>query len=567
MTQKDGENRTTSDPTDPYSRHTEIFPVLSNEQILRCKPFGTTETVKQGTVLFERGDRSVDFFIILEGNIEIYEHKRLGLNIVTVHGKHQFTGELDLFNDRQILVGGRMGVDGKVIRMSSEQFQKFMIAEPEIADIVMKAFILRRMGLITHNQASVSLITTQESPDSLRIERFLKRNGYPIEVLNYDLARETHTCLSELGISKEQLPAVFIHQGEQLLHRPSNQELAETLGLVERIEPERIYDLAIVGGGPAGLSAAVYAASEGLDVVLLEAEAPGGQAGTSSKIENYLGFPTGVSGQELADRAQVQAQKFGARIVLPNEITHIHCEKRPFKLATENGLSFSARAIVIASGACYRRLQFNHSFDNAGVYYAATAMESNLCKHEEIIIVGGGNSAGQAAIFLSGQARHVHMLIRSNSLSASMSDYLINRINSAQNITLHKNTEIISLNGTRHLQEVTWQNRETGETETHPIKHVFLMLGAMPNTKWLRGCLALDEKGFIMTGTDLMEYQGWQQERYPMMLETSVPGIFAAGDVRSGSIKRVASAVGEGAMAISQVHQYLSLEMKELAKV
>jgi thioredoxin reductase (NADPH) len=553
-----------ADPTDPYVRTAQTFPELTEEQIQRAKLLGLEEKLPKGTVLFERGQRSVDFFILLQGNIEIYEHRHDGPNVFTVHRQHQFTGEIDLFNSRQILVSGRMGEDGSVLRFDRQQFRKLITAEPDIGEVVMRAFILRRMGLISHQQGSVTLIAKEESADKVRIERFLRRNGYPIEIISYDRASQTTTFFQKVNLKDEDLPAVYIHLGEQLLCNPSNLELAERLGLVEILSQDRVYDVAIIGGGPAGLSAAVYAASEALDTLLIEAEAPGGQAGTSSKIENYLGFPTGISGQALAGRAQIQAQKFGATIALPFSARDINCQKPPFTLTLDNGAKIQTKAVVIACGARYRTLNLEHSFDNAGVYYAATAMEGSFCQNEPIIVVGGGNSAGQAAVFLSHHARHVHMLVRSKNLKATMSDYLIGRINASDRITLHTQTEIIDLKGDRHLTEVTWHHKGTDTTETHKISHVFLMMGAVPNTQWLQDCLVLDEKGFICTGIQSVDRQAWKLERQPMILETSVPGIFAAGDVRSGSVKRVASAVGEGAIIISQVHQFLSEQNLEV---
>jgi thioredoxin reductase (NADPH) len=546
------------DPTDPYVRTAQTFPVLTEEQIQRAKLLGQEDPLPKGTILFERGQRSVDFFIILKGNIEIYEHRRDGLNVFTVHQERQFTGEIDLFNSRQILVGGRMGEDGSVLRFNRQQFRKLIAAEPDIGETVMRAFILRRMGLISHQQASITLIATKDSADKLRIERFLRRNGYPLEVIDYSTDSQETAFLNDIDLKTENLPAVYIHLGEQLLYNPSNLELAEQLGLVETLPPDHIYDVAIIGGGPAGLSAAVYAASEALETVLIEAEAPGGQAGTSSKIENYLGFPTGISGQALAGRAQIQAQKFGATIALPFSANAIDCQSQPFTLILDNQAKILAKTIVVASGARYRKLNFEHSFDNAGVYYAATAMEGSFCQNEPVIVVGGGNSAGQAAVFLSGHASHVHMLVRSKNLNATMSDYLISRIMASDRITLHTQTEITALKGDKYLEEVTWCNSNTDTTKTHSIRHVFLMIGAVPNTHWLQDCLVLDEQGFVCTGIQLVERQAWQLQRPPTIFETSIPGIFAAGDVRSGSVKRVASAVGEGAIIISQVHQFLS---------
>ena len=547
------------DPRDPYTRTAQIFPKLTDPQIDRSKPFGKIQSLQKGTVLFETGERSVDFFIVLEGNIEIYEHSADQTRVITVHGKQQFTGELDLFNDREILVGGRMGVDGQVVRINRTDFRKLIAAEPDVGEIIMQAFILRRVGLISHQQGSVTIVTSPQSADALRIERFLERNGYPRQVVDFQ-TEASHQLLDKFEVDQADLPVVLIPSKGELLRKPSNLTLAQSLGLVEEIKPDHTYDVVIVGAGPAGLSAAVYAASKGLSTLLVESEAPGGQAGTSSKIENYLGFPLGISGQALAGRAQLQAHKFGATIALPYSVQSLDCRVKPYRVVGQFG-SVKTRTVIIASGARYRKLNVAHEdrFDGAGVYYAATAMEGEICKNEEVVVIGGGNSAGQAAVFLSRYASHVHVLVRGENLAATMSDYLIRRISATNRITLHPFTEVISLAGERYLEAVVWKNHRTGHTENHSIRNLFLMIGAVPNTQWLGNCLQLDEKGFVQTGPGATNRDAWPLERPAMMLETSVPGIFAVGDVRSGSIKRVASAVGEGAMAISQLHQAISV--------
>ncbi len=547
----------TPDPTDPYQRELQTFPKLSAEQIDRAKGFGTVESLAKGTLVFDRGDRTVDFFIVLDGNIEIFEYRGTDQNVFTVHGPSQFTGEVDLFNDREILVGGRMGADGTVVRINRAGFRKMLSSEPDIGEMIMRAFILRRVALIRHEQGSVILIGSRQSPDRLRIERFLRRNGYPIRALDSDAAAGREV-LSENGLSSDDLPVV-VCSGDQVLKNPTTAQVAKCLGLVEVLDPDRVYDVAVVGAGPAGLASAVYAASEGLDTVVLEAEAPGGQAGTSSKIENYLGFPTGVSGQALAGRAQIQAQKFGARIALPRHVTGIDCDQRPYTLHLDDGVQVKSETVVIASGARYRTLDLDNgrAFDGAGVNYAATAMEAGLCADEDVIVVGGGNSAGQAAVFLSRHARHVHMLVRGTRLADSMSDYLVGRINASPRITLRTRTEIVALAGERHLEGVTWRNRDSGESETHPIRHVFLMIGAAPNSDWLDGCLVLDDRGFVQTGDGAGGSGTWPLPRTPHILEASRPGIFAVGDIRSGSVKRVASAVGEGSIAVQFIHRVL----------
>ncbi|QDV38928.1 FAD-dependent oxidoreductase [Tautonia plasticadhaerens] len=546
------------DLNDAYQRRAEIFPRLSADQILRASRFGSIEPTPVGTTLFRRGERSVDFFIVLEGCIEILAHDCDGPHVVTVHGDRQFTGELDLFNDRKILVDGRMGADGRVIRIPRLEFRKLLLAEPDIGDVIMRAFILRRKGLIDHEQASVTLIASQLCPDGLRIERFLRRNGYPVRSLDADASDHARAALDGLGLAPGCGPVVFCPDDE-VLRNPSNAELAECLGLAEGFDPGCSYDVAVVGAGPSGLAAAVYAASEGLSTLVIEAEAPGGQAGTSSKIENYLGFPTGLSGQSLAGRAQVQAMKFGAKIVLPRTVVGIDCDVHPYRILLEDGGVALARTVVIACGARYRGLDLPEarSYEGVGIHYAATSLESRLCADEEVVVVGGGNSAGQAAVFLSNHAKHVHMLVRGHRLADSMSDYLVGRIEASARITLRTCTEISGLGGDRHLESVTWRHRDTGEQEARPIRHVFLMIGAAPNSGWLPGCLTLDAKGFVRVGGHVGPDDGWPLERPPHILESSRPGIFAVGDIRADSVKRVASAVGEGSIAVQFIHRVL----------
>jgi thioredoxin reductase (NADPH) len=545
-------------PTDPYVRQAQTFPTLTDEQIARIAAFGIEEELPRGTVLFERGERTVDFFVITEGCVEIYDHHASGPRVMTVHARNQFTGELDLFNNRDILVGGRMGVDGRVIRLSRPQFRRLLAAEPDLSEIIMRAFILRRIGFIEHEEGAVTLIGSRRSADTLRIQRFLSRNGHPVRLLDPESA-DAREMLAANAVTADDLPVV-IRAGDPPLNRPSNCEVGSFLGISERIDPTELFDVVVVGAGPGGLASAVYAASEGLNTVVLEAEAPGGQAGTSSKIENYLGFPTGISGQHLAGRAQIQAQKFGARIAVPQRVVKLECERRPYGLQLDDGSVVRARAVVVATGASYRKLEVENldRYEGAGIHYAATAIEAGLCEREEIIVVGGGNSAGQAAVFLSRYASHVHMLIRGTGLAASMSDYLIGRIDASERITLHTQTEITALLGERLLEQVRWRNRATGREETRKIGNVFLMLGAVPNTEWLHGCIALDEHGFIRCGGEFECDAALKPDRVAYPLETSRPGIFAVGDVRAGSIKRVASAVGEGSIVVSAVHQTLA---------
>ncbi|WP_420345360.1 FAD-dependent oxidoreductase [Pelagibius sp.] len=542
--------------TSAYTRRAQIFPTLNQEQIDRALPFGIRESLAKGTVLFSRGDRSVDCFIILKGCIEIIDPLSDGEAVITVHGTHNFTGELDLFNGRKILVGGRMGEDGEVLRLNRTALRRLLTAEPDIGEIITRALILRRVGLIQETQGGATVVGHRRERDTLRIARFLRRNGYPHRVLDVDEDGEAQALLKEHGCDPGQLPMVF-SAGEDRQHNPSNLDLSKRLGLFEEPDGTNPCDVVVVGAGPSGLAAAVYAASEGLNTLVLEGEAPGGQAGTSSKIENFLGFPTGISGQALAARAQVQAQKFGAVISLPRRVVSLDCSERPYSLRMEDGGTFRCWSVVVASGATYRRLDLDNlaDYEGAGVHYAATALEADLCRDEEVVVVGGGNSAGQAAVFLSRYAAHVHMLIRSDSLAASMSDYLVGRIDASPRITLHRNTQITRLEGARYLERVTWRNTLDGSEETHRVSNLFLMIGASPNTDWLQSCVRLDDKGFVCTGPDTGG--DWPLEREPNILETSQPGVFAVGDARAGSVKRVASAVGEGSISVQFLHRVL----------
>jgi thioredoxin reductase (NADPH) len=548
----------TANPSDPYVRRAQTFPRLTAEQVERTLEFGAVEALPKGTMLFARGDRATDFYIVIEGSIEIYDEGPAGPIVLATHGVHEFTGDLDLFNDRRILVSARMGATGQVRRIRRPSFRRLLAAEPDIADIIMRAFILRRVGLMEHEQAATILLGTPTSGELLALYRFLDHNGYPVRAVDPEVSEEGRQLLAAHGLGAADLPAAVLGYS-QVLKRPTNRELAVAIGLSESLDPDRVYDVAIVGAGPAGLAAAVYGASEGLCTVVLEAEAPGGQAGTSSKIENYLGFPTGISGLALAGRAMVQAQKFGARLVVSRRVERLDCGGRPYTLVLDDGDVLRAKTVVIASGARYRKLDLENlgHFEMRGIHYAATALEGALCEGEEVVVVGGGNSAGQAAVYLSRRASHVHMLVRGPELAASMSDYLIGRIRASRAITLHTETGIVALAGNRQLEAVTWRHQRTGAEEKRAIANVFLMLGAMPNTEWLRGCVALDENGFVRCGAAFEPGGEWQTDRLPHALETSRRGVFAVGDARAGSVKRVASAVGEGSIVISAIHASL----------
>ncbi|UYY57697.1 FAD-dependent oxidoreductase [Sphingomonas sp. S2-65] len=534
------------DAADPYQRLGQTFPILSAEMTGRVAGFGEEEALPDGATLFRRGDRSVDFFLCLEGGIEILDSDVKGeARMVHRHQPGQFTGELDLFNDRTILVTARALPGTRVIRVGRSDFRRLMTAEPDIGEIVMRAFILRRVGMLLHGEGGVALVGPGHMADTARLETFLSRNALPHRRIDTEQDADAAGFLECFSLTQADLPVV-VADG-QVLRRPSNAQLADALGLTVAIDPEHVHDVVVVGAGPSGLAAAVYAASEGLDTIVIESIAPGGQAGTSSKIENYLGFPTGISGQALAGRAQVQAQKFGARLLVSRSVSRIDCAVQPYRLQLDDGASVQARSVVVATGARYRKLDLPRyaELEGNGIYYAATAMEAGLCASQEVVVVGGGNSAGQAAIFLSRTAGHVHVLVRGAGLAATMSSYLIERIEASDRITLHPFTEVSELEGEGHLRALRWTDRQTGESERREVGAVFVMIGAEPNTEWLDGCIDLDPAGFVSTS-----------EGHTLFC-SSQPGIFAVGDVRAGSVKRVASGVGEGSVVVSALHRYL----------
>ena len=546
------------DPADPYARKAQTFPTLSDDQISRMKEFGDVERRAAGDILFARGNRTVDFFVVLEGTIEIFDGDGTRReDVFTTHEAQQFTGELDLFNDREILVSGRMGADGEVLRINRPSFQRMMTSLPDIAEIIMRAFILRRMGLMQHEQGAATLVGRKGSGALLEAERFMRRNGYPVRMLTIDEDEEATTLLRDAGVSDEELPVVFDKNDKYISH-PDRLSLARFLGIAVEFDEDEIYDTVVVGAGPSGLAAAVYAASEGLKTLVLEGLAPGGQAGTSSKIENYLGFPTGISGQALAGRAQVQAQKFGATLGVPFAAKRLCCEERPYRIFLESGDFIRTKTIVVASGARYRGISVDdlEQYEGQNVHYAATAIEAQLCGDTNVVVIGGGNSAGQAAVFLSQHADHVHMLVRGDGLAASMSDYLVGRIEASPKITLHVQSELCEIEGDGVLKRAAWKNNRTGEVASADVAHIFVMIGAAPNTDWLDGCLALDNKGFVLTGKEAEACGAC--DRPPFTFESSIRGVFAVGDVRAGSVKRVASAVGEGSVSIADIHKVLA---------
>jgi thioredoxin reductase (NADPH) len=543
---------------------TQTFPVLTAAQIERLRPSGKLRTVLTGEILFEPGDTNIPFFVLLSGRMEIVQPDLTGERQVATHGPGQFTGELKvMISGQRSLVRGRVTEPGEFLELSADGLRSLVARDAELSEIFMRAFILRRLELIRHGLGNIILMGSRHSAMTLYLREFLIRNGHPYTYVDLDTDNTSQELLDRFDVKPEEIPVVICSSSRSVLRNPSIQKLAECLGLNVSIDETQVRDLIIVGAGPSGLAAAVYAASEGLDVLVIETAAPGGQAGSSSKIENYLGFPTGVSGQELATRAITQAEKFGAKMMVAHSVARLDCERRPYKVVLDTGHSLAARAVVIATGAQYNKPRIAHleKFEGQGIYYGATYMESQLCEQEDIIVVGGGNSAGQAAVFLSQTARKVHMLVRAGRLSGTMSRYLIRRIEENPAIEMHYKTEIVGVVGDTHLKQVTWHDKSSGKTSVHDIRHVFIMAGASPRTEWLRGCLALDNKGFILTGRELDSASGsaeWTLARPPQMLETSLPGVFAVGDVRSGNVKRVASAVGEGAIAIHLVHRALA---------
>jgi thioredoxin reductase (NADPH) len=539
------------------SRYHQVYPTLDERQLAILEGYGKRRKLKPDDILYSEGDRHTGMFAILSGTIEAFRASVEGPLLLGTHGPGSFTGEVATLAGRAAVATTRALSDCEVIVIDEESLRELVIAEAELSETIMRAYILRRVAFIQGQHVGVVVIGSTSSAPTLRLRHFLSRNGQPSAYFDIVDHTEAKELLQHYDATEADIPVVITLQGV-VLKQPSHRAVADAVGLSpDRLDGEH-FDLVVVGAGPAGLAAAVYAASEGLKVAVLDAKAPGGQAGTSSKIENYFGFPTGISGQALAGRGLSQCRKFGAEVGVPIEALTIDCtNSQSFHIGLGQKECVYARAVVIASGARYRKpdLPRLEHFEGCGVYYSATFMEAAFCKNEELVVVGGGNSAGQAVVFLARFARHVHVVIRGDGLSASMSAYLIRRINAAHNVTLHTRTQIVELCGESRLEGIRW-NRQ-GQIEHKPIRHVFLFLGAEPSTRWLGDCVALDKDGFVLTGGDTGDK--WKADRPPHDLETSRPGIFSAGDVRSGSVKRVAAAVGEGAAAIQAVHQYLAL--------
>ena len=539
-----------------------IFPTLTPAQVARIAAHGSVRTIRRGEVLVEAGEHAMPFFVVTAGQVQIVRVSHTGETLLAVYGPGQFTGEANTLSGRPALARVRASEPGEVIALDRERLLALVQTDSELSDLVMRAYLLRRVELIAHGLGDVVVVGSSHCRGTLRVREFLTRNSHPHAYLDLDRDTGVQELLDQFHVAAADVP-VLICRGEVVLRNPTTGQIAECLGFNDAIDQGQIRDVVIVGAGPAGLAAAVYGASEGLDVLVLEASAPGGQAGASSKIENYLGFPTGISGQELASRAYTQAQKFGAQLLAARGALRLQCARRPYALEIDEGSRVPARTVIIATGAAYRKLPLANlaQFEGAGVYYGATFMEAQLCAREEVIVVGGGNSAGQAAVFLAQTAARVHLLVRSSGLASSMSRYLIRRIEEHPAISVRTHTELTALEGNGHLARVRLRDDHAGTIETRDIRHVFVMTGAAPSTRWLDNCVALDAKGFIKTGPDLSQDDlaaaGWPLTRRPHLLETSRPGVFAVGDVRGGNVKRVATAVGEGSIAVAFVHQVL----------
>ena len=542
----------------------QVFPVLTPEQIARIAAKGRRRSAQAGHVLIHEGDVHFPFIVVIDAELEAIRTGCDGEDLVGSLRPGQFTGELNLLTGRRGLATIRATKPGEVIEVDRDAFLELVQTDAELSQIFMRAFILRRVALLDRGLGDVVVLGSAFSPRTLEIRDFLARNAHPHAYVDLDRDPVSQEILDHLHFSAEDIPLV-ICRGEVVLRDPTNADIADCLGFNEGVDVAEghVRDVVIIGAGPAGLGAAVYAASEGLDVLMIEANAPGGQAGSSMRIENYLGFPSGITGQELATRAFTQAEKFGAQILIAKGATHLQCDKRPYVVDVDGGGSIAARTVIIASGAEYRGLPIDNlaAFNGAGVYSFATPAEAQLCKGETVMIAGGGNSAGQAAVFLAENGSRVIMVVRAGGLAESMSRYLVRRIEENASIEVRTKCQIFALEGEKHLERIHCRNGETGSVSVEAIRHLFVMTGAVPATKWLDGCVALDGKEFVKTGPDLtpedLEAAQWPLTRAPHLLETSLPGVFAIGDVRGGNIKRVASAVGEGSIAVAFVHRVL----------
>ncbi len=538
------------------------FPRLAPAHVDALRARGHVRSVKAGDVLFAEGDRGFCFYVVLSGSVEIVEHSRGAPHTVVVHEPREFTGDVDMLSGRAALVTARASADGDVLELSAAALRRAVDELPDLGEIVVRAFLTRRSLLLTDGFEGVKIIGSRFSADSHRLRDFATRNGIPFTWIDVEADEQAERILREFGIAASETPVVIGREGH-FFRNPTIEQMAQCAGLSIALDPAEMHDLVVVGGGPAGLAAAVYGASEGLDVVVLERIATGGQAGTSSRIENYLGFPAGISGAELTRNALVQAQRFGARITVPGTVARLGLADGVRVVTLADGSKLRTRCVLVSTGVAYRRLDvpgFTH-YEGAGVYYAATDMEARLCRGEEVVVVGAGNSAGQAIVYLARYARRVHVVVRGDDLGKSMSRYLVDRVEQLENVSIHRGALVVGVQGNGHLTALTIRDRAGVETSIATTA-LFLFIGADPNTGWLSGCVQLDAKGFVVTGTalprDIVDAEPWRSlGRSPFLLETSLPGVFAAGDVRSGSVKRCASAVGEGSIAVSLVHAHI----------
>lgn len=538
------------------SRREQMYPKLSDDEVSRIARFGEVRVWPDGSLMFKIGDPGFGMYVVLAGEIRVTRRDAFDRAIViNEQGPGNFVGEAGQLSGSRCLVDGHAIGEVRAVHLQPAELRSLLIAEAELGERIMRALILRRVGLI-ESGSGIVLVTDEPTQKLNALQGFLSRNNIPHTVVNADVDGEVSQFLQKWAHSRAEYPIVLSPDGV-VLHAPTEAQLAEALGWLPEFGTDEVFDVAIVGAGPAGLATAVYAASEGLRVVVLDPQAPGGQAGASARIENFFGFPTGISGHALTARAFVQAQKFGARFAIPLAVTSLDCASSPFQLQLANKTAIRARSVVIASGAAYRRPDIDGlaRFEGRGAYYWASPVEAKICAGQDVILVGGGNSAGQAAVYLASHARRVVMLVRGQNLNASMSQYLIERIATLKNIEVHYNATITALHGSSSLETVEVLE-ESGRT-TREVGHVFLFIGAHPNTDWLSGCgVAVDPGGFVLTGTAAST--GSSEH------ETSVSGIFCAGDVRRGSAKRVAAAVGDGASVVAQIHQYLERQIPSL---
>ncbi|QGZ41698.1 thioredoxin reductase (NADPH) [Pseudoduganella flava] len=558
-------------PSNLESRRHQMFPVLTEAEIKKLQRFGTVRTYHNGVRILEAGHTTFGMIVTLSGRIAISRYDGLGNSWpITEHGRGEFTAEVSQLAGRPTLVNAFAVGDVEALVIPPESLRALVIAEAELGERIVRALILRRVGLLEANSGGPVLVAPENSQRLHQLRSFLTSNAYPHTVLDPKEDEQARSLCEYYQPAPEDWPLVVCPDGS-VKKNPSNADMGRCLGLLPDLDEDKVWDVIVVGAGPAGLATAVYAGSEGLSVLALEQRAYGGQAAASARIENYLGFPTGISGGALAGRAYVQAQKFGVEVAIPAPANRLICDTYPLEVQLAEGKRVKARTVVLSCGARYRRPALDNiaQFEGRGIYYWASRIEANLCKSEEVILVGGGNSAGQAAVFLSGHASKVHMVIRGEGLKATMSTYLIERIRATPNIVLHTHTEIVRLDGDDEgLKGVQLRNKRTGEESACDVCRVFLFIGADPNTDWLGDCgVDVDAQGFIRTGHDVTKAQcraNFDEGIYPKdqpvraALETSVPGVFAIGDVRAGSTKRVAAGVGEGAQVVSQIHAFLA---------